>query len=82
MTDVKSRQVDGPLAVQEEELAYLVVLDDDHDDWLVRFEKAPDFGAQEWAEHMVHTYNERLLSEDDEFFRLTARSPEIRPAAG
>lgn len=79
MPEHGSRQVDGELAVREEEAAYLVVLDDDHADWLVRFEKADDFMAQEWAEHMVHTYNERLHAENDEFFRVTARSPERGP---
>lgn len=82
MSDTSSRQVDGRLAVQEEEFAFLVVLDDDREDWIVRFEKAPDFQAREWAEHMVRTYNQRLLSDEDEFFRLTARAPELRPAAG
>lgn len=77
-----SRQVDGPLAVREDELAYIVVHDDDPADWLVRFEKASDFEAQEWAEHMVHTYNERLRSEDDHFVRVTARSPELGPRSG
>lgn len=82
MTHERSLQVDDRLAVREEELAYLVVLDNDTDDWLVRFEKAADFDAREWAEHMVVTYNERLLSEDDEYFRLTARSPELGPRTG
>ncbi|MQA05207.1 MAG: hypothetical protein GEV07_21595 [Streptosporangiales bacterium] len=81
MTERISRQVDGPLAVREEETAYLVVLESDETDWLVRFDKADDFEAEEWAEHMVRTYNERLLSEDDEFYRITARPPEIRPGA-
>lgn len=76
-----SRQVDGPLAVREEPLAFLVVREEDRDDWLVRFEKAHDFFARDWAEHMVRTYNERLLSEDDEYFRVTARSPAHAPTA-
>jgi hypothetical protein len=53
-------QVVGKLAVVEEEEAFLVVRADDPDDWLVRFEKAPDFPAREWAENMVHVYNRRL----------------------
>jgi hypothetical protein len=53
-------QVVGKLAVVEEEAAFLVVRADDPDDWLVRFEKAPDFPAREWAENMVHVYNWRL----------------------
>jgi len=42
------------------------------------FEKAPDFEAQGWAEHMANTYNDRLMSDaDDEFSRVTARSPDL-----
>ena len=52
-------QVVGKLAVVEE-AAFFVVRADDPDDWLVRFEKAPDFLAREWAENMVHVYNRRL----------------------
>lgn len=81
MTERISRQVDGPLAVREEETAYLVVVEHDETDWLVRFDKAEHFQAQEWAEHMVRTYNERLLSEDDEYFRVTARAPQLRRKA-
>jgi hypothetical protein len=54
-------QVDGRLALREEETAFLVVRAEDPDDWLVRFEKSPDFPAREWAENMVHVYNRRLL---------------------
>jgi hypothetical protein len=54
-------QVDGRLAVREEEAAYLVIRADDPDDWLVRFEKSADFPAREWAENMVSVYNRRLL---------------------
>ena len=53
-------QVVGKLAVVEEEAAFFVVRADDPVDWLVRFEKAPDFPAREWAENMVHVYNRRL----------------------
>ena len=53
-------QVDGELAVREEEAAFLVVRAEDPDDWLVRFEKSPDFLAREWAENMVRVYNRRL----------------------
>jgi hypothetical protein len=54
-------QIDGGLAVREEEVAFFVVRAEDPDDWLVRFEKAPDFPAREWAENMVRVYNRRLL---------------------
>ena len=33
---------------------------EDPEDWLVRFEKTPDFPAREWAENMVSVYNRRL----------------------
>ena len=59
MEEPESR-VDGRLAVREEEAAFLVVRVEDPDDWLVRFEKSPDFPAREWAENMVHVYNRRL----------------------
>ena len=52
-------QVDGELAVLEEE-EFQVVRADDPEDWLVRFEKSPDFPAREWAENMVRVYNRRL----------------------
>ncbi len=53
-------RLDGRLAVHEEEEAFLVVRAEDPDDWLVRFEKSPDFPAREWAENMVRVYNRRL----------------------
>ena len=53
-------QVDGELAVVEEDAAFLGVRAEDPEDWLVRFEKAPGFPAREWAENMVRVYNRRL----------------------
>ena len=53
-------QVEGRLAIREEEAAFLVVRADDPEDWLVRFEQTPDFPAREWAENMVRVYNRRL----------------------
>ncbi len=53
-------QVDGELAVVEEEVAFLVVRAEDLGDWLVRFEKSPDFPTRVWAENMVRVYNRRL----------------------
>ena len=52
--------LDGKLAVREEEAAFFVVRSEDPDDWLVRFEKGRDFPAREWAENMVSVYNRRL----------------------
>jgi hypothetical protein len=54
-------QVEGRLAVREEEAAFLVVRADDLEDWLVRFDKSGDFPAREWAENMVRVYNRRLV---------------------
>jgi hypothetical protein len=53
-------QVDGKIAVREVEAAFFVVRAEDPQDWLVRFEKAPDFPAREWAENVVRVYNRRL----------------------
>ena len=53
-------QVNGRLAVVEKEAAFFVTREEDLSDWLVRFEKSPDFKAREWAENMVHVYNRRL----------------------
>ena len=53
-------RADERLAVREEGTAFFVVRAADRDDWLVRFDKSPDFPAREWAENMVRTYNGRL----------------------
>lgn len=53
-------QVEGRLAVREEEEAFLVVLEEDPEDWLARFDKVEGFPAREWAENMVSVYNRRL----------------------
>jgi hypothetical protein len=50
----------GRLSVREEETAFLVVREDDPDDWLARFEKDGEFPAREWAENMADVYNRRL----------------------
>jgi hypothetical protein len=55
-------QVEGELAVVEVETAFFVVRAADPDDWLVSFEKSPDFAAREWAENMVRVFNRRLFS--------------------
>ncbi|HET7269895.1 MAG TPA: hypothetical protein VFI90_02300 [Rubrobacter sp.] len=58
--DERARQIEGRLAVREEEGAFLVVLAGDPEDWLARFEKSGDFPAREWAENMARVYNRRL----------------------
>jgi hypothetical protein len=54
------QEVDGKLAIREERTAFLVVREEDPDDWLVRFDKDGGFPAREWAENMVRVYNRRL----------------------
>jgi hypothetical protein len=51
--------VHGVLEVLEDEEACLVVVDGEPEDWLVRFEKADDFAARDWAYNMAHVYNGR-----------------------
>jgi hypothetical protein len=70
-------QVEGRLAVREQEAAFLVVRAEDPDDWLVRFEKSGDFPAREWAENMVRVYNRRLSQRS----AGPPTPPETRPAS-
>jgi hypothetical protein len=58
--DEQNLQVEGRLSVREEETAFLVVREEDQNDWLARFEKDGDFPAREWAENMANVYNRRL----------------------
>ena len=58
--DEQDLQVEGRLSVREEETAFLVVREEDPNDWLARFEKDGDFPAHEWAENMANVYNRRL----------------------
>lgn len=60
MESLAGSQVDGPLAVREEEGAFLVVREGAPDDWLARFDKGDGFPARAWAENMVAVYNRRL----------------------
>ena len=57
---VGPQEVDGKLAIREERAAFLVVREEDPDDWLVRFDKDGSFPAHEWAENMVRVFNRRL----------------------
>ncbi len=70
-------QVEGKLATREEVAAFLVVRAEDPDDWLVRFEKSPDFPAREWAENMVRVYNRRVSKRDAD----QPTSPGTRPGS-
>ena len=53
-------QVNGKLAVREENEVFLVVREEDPDDWLARFDKGDGFPGRAWAENMVRVYNRRL----------------------
>jgi hypothetical protein len=58
--ELSAPQVEGRLAVREEEAAFLVVREGDPEDWLACFDKANGFPAREWADNMVRVYNRRL----------------------
>gem|GEM_PF-974526 len=58
---VGPQEVAGRLAFREEETAFLVVREEDPDDWLARFDKGGGFPAREWAENMVRVFNRRLV---------------------
>ena len=45
------------LTLIETKEAYLVVFDNNPDDWVARFSKSQGFPAREWAERMVMLYN-------------------------
>jgi hypothetical protein len=51
--------VDGTLGVVEDDESCTVVVDGDEEDWLVRFDKADDFAARDWADNMASVYNRR-----------------------
>lgn len=70
-------QIEGRLAVREEEGAFLVVRADDPGDWLARFEKEGDFPARAWAENMARIYNRRLVHRSVE----PPTPPGTRPAS-
>ncbi len=50
----------GRLIVIEAPDAYVVVREEDPEDWLCRFARTPGFPAREWAENMAGIYNRRL----------------------
>lgn len=64
LSQVLGLAIAGPLAVVDTEAAIFVVLEEDRQDWLVRFEKDGQFPAAEWAHHMVDVYNDRLRHGD------------------
>jgi hypothetical protein len=51
--------VEGVLDVFEDDEACFVIVDGEPEDWLVRFEKAADFAARDWAQNMARVYNRR-----------------------
>lgn len=58
--------VDGVLDVLEDDEACFVIVDGEPEDWLVRFEKAADFAARDWAQNMARVYNRRRGHESDD----------------
>lgn len=56
------------LTLIETEEAYLVVFDNNPDDWVARFSKCNRFPAQEWAERMAKLYNLREPCVEEEVF--------------
>jgi hypothetical protein len=59
MSDGTRPPVDRPLEVVEDASAYYVVMADDHEDWLLRYEKDPEFPARTWATRLVAAFNRR-----------------------
>jgi hypothetical protein len=51
--------VNWSLAVVENDDAFVVVVDGEPKDWLVRFEKRDGFPARHWADNMARACNER-----------------------
>ncbi len=68
-------QVEADLSVVESGDAYLVVVEGDDEDWLVRFEQAEDFDAHGWADNMANVYNRRRRGSAASA-RFGARRPE------
>lgn len=66
--------IDAELSVVEQSDAFLVVVEDDPEDWLVRFDRADDFDARGWAENMARIYNQRRRRPDMDA-RFGARRP-------
>jgi hypothetical protein len=52
-----------PLSALESDDAWYVAVEDQVEDWLVRFDKADGFDAREWATNMAYTFNTRLLAQ-------------------
>ena len=77
MSTQPSRQVKDHLVVREESEAYFVVLEHDEDDWLVKFSKAPDFAARDWATNMAESYNERYDDPRMDAVKRNAPRPQL-----
>jgi hypothetical protein len=58
--------VEDVLDVLEDDEACFVIVDGEPEDWLVRFEKAADFAARDWAQNMARVYNRRRGHESDD----------------
>ena len=77
MSAQPSWQVKDHLVVREVSEAYFVVLEHDEDDWLVKFSKAPDFAAREWATNMAESYNERYDDPRMDAVKRNAPRPQL-----
>ena len=69
------------LSLIETEEAYLVVFDNNPDDWIARFSKENGFPAREWAERMIREFQEKnypksakTLSHKSQAFGVTTRN--------
>ncbi len=62
------------LTLIETEQAYLVVFDNNPDDWVVRFSKSNSFPAREWAERIAKLYNLREPGVKEEAFGQKIRA--------
>jgi hypothetical protein len=52
-----------PLSAHESDDVWYVAVEGRAEDWLVSFDKAAGFDAQEWATNMAITFNARLRAQ-------------------
>ena len=59
MSDGTRPPIECPLEVVEDASACYVVMANDHEDWLVRYEKDDEFPARTWATRLAAAFNRR-----------------------
>jgi hypothetical protein len=59
--------------------AWLVVWEDDPDDWLVRFACEAGFPAETWARNMARLYNERRSAKCPALLPVGSRPASFNP---